>query len=98
MTSACRERSMATEKIFKYSLEVTDVQDVSLPSGAEVLCVQTQYGVPCVWAKVDPKAPEAYRRFFIYGTGHPVRDAAMKYVGTFQLNGGDLVFHVFEAL
>jgi hypothetical protein len=33
----------------------------------------------------------------VYGTGHPVVDEPRKYVGTFQMRGGLLVFHVFES-
>ena len=34
--------------------------------------------------------------FVTYGTGHDVPDEPGQYVGTFFMNGGSLVFHVFE--
>lgn len=37
------------------------------------------------------------RHFRIKGTGHAADDIG-DYIGTFQLNGGSLVFHLFEAL
>lgn len=83
-------------KIFKYPLQVKDIQMVEMPRGAAVLTVQAQGETPCIWAKVDPAAPPIKRCFVTYGTGHDADDgAAVHYVGTYQLRGGALVFHVF---
>jgi hypothetical protein len=85
------------KKIFKYALKVGDIQAVEMPEGAAVLCVQAQNEAPCIWAAVDPKARKIIRRFRTYGTGHPMDDADRwrHYVGTYQLKGGLLVFHVY---
>ena len=32
----------------------------------------------------------------IYGTGHKVKDNPGKYINTFQVSNGNLVFHVFD--
>ena len=80
--------------IWKYPLEPGAV--VQMPAGAEVLCVQEQGGRACLWALVAPCARVESRTFAIYGTGHPLSDRLGDYVGTFQLDGGGLVFHVFE--
>lgn len=87
--------------IWKFPLEVTDVQTVVMPAGAVVLCVQMQRDWPCLWAKVpDPGAVFVDRRQFrIVGTGHHFADDEVgAYIGTYQrpIDGG-LVFHVFEA-
>jgi hypothetical protein len=83
--------------IWKFPLEVTDVQTVRMPRGARILCVQVQSGVPCLWAEVDPKAETELRTLRIYGTGHPMAEGEQRnYVGTFQLVGMGLVFHVYE--
>ncbi len=50
---------------------------------------------PFIWALVDTDAPEEARVFHVRGTGHPA-DALGRYVGTFQIDGGALVFHLFE--
>ena len=81
--------------IWKYDLRLVDVQNVRLPVAAKILAVQVQRGVPRLWALVDPGAPEENRRIAIRGTGHPI-DMAGEYIGTFQVEGGALVFHVFE--
>lgn len=44
------------KKIYKYRIEVTDDQNIEMPVGAKILTVQTQNGVPCIWAMVDPNA------------------------------------------
>jgi len=69
-----------------------------MPAGAEVLCVQTQNETACLWAMVDPDEPLLKRSFCIYGTGHPVPNASQKYIGTYQIKGGALVFHCFEVV
>lgn len=84
------------KKIFKYPLKVADVQEVEIPVGAIILCVQIQREEPCLWALVNPDVVKEKRRIVTYGTGHPVDDVPGYYVGTYQLNGGDLVFHVFD--
>ena len=84
------------ESIFKYQLETTDEQIVEMPLGAEVLTVQVQNGTPCIWARVNPDYAKLQYRFRIFGTGHPIEDDFVgKYVGTYQLQNGALIFHVW---
>ena len=82
------------KSIWKFPLVVTDEQIVPLPIGAEVLSVQVQNGVPCLWAKVDTDAVKEGRVVQIFGTGHDASDAG-DYISTFQLHDGELVFHAF---
>ena len=84
------------ETIHKYPLKVKDVQLIEMPAHAEILCVQIQIGIPCLWAKVNPNYGTESRAIYIHGTGHTCDPRAKKYIGTFQLSGGTLVFHVFE--
>lgn len=84
--------------IYKYPLEVTGSQSISMPKGAKVLCVQVQRDVPCLWAIVDLANEVNLRRFRIWGTGHPVDESDLRYIGTFQLNEGGFVGHVFEPM
>lgn len=83
--------------IYKYSLQLVDDPDIVLPQGARILTVQAQHETPCIWALVDPEAALEPVGFRVVGTGHPFPDADdwPAYVGTFQLMGGQLVFHVF---
>ena len=54
-----------------------------------------EYNEPTLWALVDPDAPMESRRIRTYGTGGRVPDN-LEWLGTFQLDGGGLVFHAFE--
>lgn len=83
--------------IWKYPFAVTDFFSLDMPQGAEVLCVQMQGAQPCIWARVNTEAVPKPRDFQIFGTGHDASDTeGSRYVGTFQLNGGALVFHLYE--
>ena len=46
-------------RVCKYEFPITDLFAIVMPKGAEVLCVQTQYGVPRMWARVDDLQPSA---------------------------------------
>jgi hypothetical protein len=89
------------KSIWKFPLQVLDVQDVAMPIGAEILSLQVQphpmnTGVPCIWALVDPDEPsKCWRTVRIFGTGHPMPDNPGTYIGTFQIYGGAMVFHAF---
>jgi hypothetical protein len=84
-------------RIFKYPVEIADVFAFSSFVGARPLAVQMQRGNPFVWMMVDDERQKTEHQFKIIGTGHPI-DMPMiwwKYVGTFQTDGGDLVWHLF---
>ena len=84
-------------RIWKWTLQVTDLQSLALPEGAKLLAVQAQGDMPQLWALVDEKALIEHRTFATYGTGNPTPDGDLgQYVGTYQTHGGALVFHVFE--
>lgn len=88
------------KRIFKYPIQIEDVQSIKLPIGAEILCVQTQRNEPFIWALVDPSsdADMISHTFELFGTGHEViygMGIERKYIGTFQLHDGNLIFHLF---
>lgn len=74
---------------------------VEIPIGAEILTIQAQGENPCIWAMVDPSKKTEIRQFDVFGTGHDIIDNMgfeRKYINTFQLYGGALVFHLFERI
>jgi len=81
--------------IWKYELEVGS-QRIEMPVGARLLDIQCQRGKPCLWVLCDPSATMCRRRFEMYGTGHDTRREVGEYVGTFQMDCGYVVFHVFD--
>ena len=96
------------KSIWKFPMEVNDKVTISMPKGAEILTIQTQQigkftpdETPCIWALVDTENGKEERYFEIFGTGHPIPNdmgVERKYINTFQLKGGALVFHLFERL
>ena len=86
-------------KIWKYQIGTKIVTDntvqVDMPKGAEIICVQAQREIPCVWALVDPEAQLETRYFYIAATGDDVPGGG-RYVGTVFQHDGAYVWHIFE--
>lgn len=78
--------------IWKYTLLLTDVQEISTPFSAEFLTAQMQDDCITVWANVNTTAPRQIRRFHIVGTGNPMPAESVRYVGTVQHHG--VVWHI----
>lgn len=69
---------------------------VKMPEGAKILKVDQVRGDAFIWALVDKEADLEERRFTVVGTGWEADLDRRTYHGTFIMNDGDLVFHVFE--
>jgi hypothetical protein len=89
------------KNIYKYKLEMKPVQEIELPL-IEVLDVQLQNGIPCLWAVVADN-PDSYFvktnmiRVHCFGTGtedveHNYHNG-LNYISTVQIGG--FVFHYF---
>jgi hypothetical protein len=81
--------------IHKYPFEISDhiclfIKDAN----AQILSLQMQNGVPCLWVLHDLSKPVFDRKFVLYGTGYPLPDNPGVFIGTFQYTA--LVFHLFE--
>jgi hypothetical protein len=87
------------KRIHKYPFTIEDDVIVHLPLNAQIISIQLQGDIPCVWAVVNPL--EEYietKQFKVFGTGHPMPDTILRtheFRSTLQLSNG-LVFHVFE--
>lgn len=81
-------------EVWKYALEPGS-QVLELPEGAVCLTVQLQNLKPMLWVKVDTRKAPQLRVIWVVGTGHRFPDRS-RYIGTFQMDNGALVFHVFE--
>lgn len=84
--------------VWKATLKPANVQPVQVPRGAEFLCAREQHEQICVWFRCDPAQPMEARDIAIVGTGNGAPDADGRYLGTASLQGGALMFHVFERL
>lgn len=86
-----------SKTIWKYSLQLQDVQAVAMPDMAEILTADFQGNDLCLWAVVQPERPMKPRQIVIYGTGHPMPERCDDfYITTIQQAGGALIWHVFE--
>lgn len=82
--------------IYKYALKVKGLQEIELPEGYEILDVQMQNGIPCIWALVDTENVPVKMEVHIFATGDRVLLPDLNYIGTVQMLGGQAVFHVFR--
>jgi len=85
--------------IWKYPVPAEDYFKLSLPIGAMPLAVQAQRGQPQMWVLLEENETVFVNRVFrVAGTGHPIAEGLhhLQYIDTFQLHGGNLIFHVFE--
>ena len=84
-------------RIWKFPLEATDMQEITVPDGADLLSVANQNGTICLWVMVDPSAEPRRRYIEIIGTGNSFSiDMGVDrvFIGTVIVN--PFVWHVFE--
>jgi hypothetical protein len=81
--------------VYKYPLHPATPCVVAMPRFAQILHVGSQDDGPVLWALVDQAQEPEGRRFFIYGTGHPIAEEGLRYTGSCQTESG-FVWHVFE--
>lgn len=82
--------------IYKYTITIAEKQTINMPTSAHVLSVQVQQGMICIWAVVSPSSLEGETEIYMYGTGHTMESNRKSFIGTVQLDKGELVFHVFR--
>lgn len=84
--------------IYKYPLDVLQVQTLRVPLTWEPLSVHVQNGAICIWALVDTRSQlDREVRVSVFGTGNAIQDDPGQFLGTVLLDAGSLVFHVFVA-
>ena len=89
------------KQIWKFEIKIGSYSVIKMPKSAEILTVQPQNDKVCIWALVNPDNETESRHFETHGTGHEIHydmGIERKYINTFQLNDGMLVFHLFERI
>ena len=90
------------KRIWKFVLKFTNIQEISMPINSEILTVQMQKDNICLWVLVNSKEEDTEERTFeINGTGIPFCSSDEDkriYIGTVQMSGGSLIWHIFENL
>lgn len=85
------------KKIFKYELQILDIQIIDMPANAQILHVDVQSERICLWAVVEPTARLVPRRFHIVGTGHDMpKYVVLQHLGSVLMHQGTFVWHIFE--
>ncbi len=86
------------DRIWKYQLQIIDMQTILVPPDFEILSVGNQNGNLCLWLLVDSKAPaDEVLHIEIIGTGNHIYDdmgVERKFIGT--VIARPFVWHVFE--
>lgn len=87
-----------TKKIYKYRLQVTPLQYVAMPAGAQLLSVQMQGDTPYLWALVDTDQRGDSRPIQMIGTGHDAGGIVGRHLGTVQVGNpfAPFVWHFFD--
>lgn len=84
--------------IYKYpitsSLNPVSVCTVRIPKNYQILSIQVQCDLICVWALVDTDEPLELKEFLIACTGQPVPENGITYLETVQAS--IFVWHIFE--
>ena len=87
--------------IWKFGFSPSNEISITMPKGAEILTLQTVGNNPFIWAFVNSEAENEKRHFKMYGTGHIIQikeNTMERYIGTYQLYEGTLVFHLWEVI
>lgn len=89
--------------IYKYQLDENAEQQVVLPVGAQILDIQQQENIFCLWALVNPNKDllTSSRTIERYDTGFIIPKETNKgwklhYISTIHLEDSGLVWHFFE--
>lgn len=80
--------------IYKYQFEIKDRVSIEMPKEAQILSVQIQHDIPCLWALINPKNQVHKYNYRIFGTGNPFDLVGAKHISTFQQ--GIFVWHMFQ--
>lgn len=85
-------------RIHKFELRPERPCTIRMPRGAKPLYVDVIDDVLFVWAEVDDRAELVDRHFYVYGTGEPIDQPRVGYIGTVVMRYEvlrPLVWHVF---
>lgn len=82
--------------IWKYEIPIQDRTELQMPTGADILSIQVQKGIICLWALVDPTAEKEGRVFHLIGTGRLFNKHGLKYITSVQTHGDTFIWHLFD--
>lgn len=80
--------------IYKYELEIDNINTIIMPSEHVILKVAEQDGKLFFWAEVETNAEEIGKIFMIYGTGQELSHSGFGYLDSVIMSSG-LVWHIY---
>ena len=83
-------------KIYKYAFPIQDRFEIEMPIYSEIIKVEMQGNIPCLWAIVNPGAVLCKTKFVVIGTGQEFNEDNLVHISTFQQ--GEFVWHLFEEI
>lgn len=85
--------------IYKYSIKMTDEEQIiEMPKGSDVVTFVNKIDGIFLYAVVDTDTTETEKRkFFVCGTGWPIRCDAYEYIGSILLTEYE-IYHLIEAI
>lgn len=84
------------ETIYKYPVSVMARFSLIIPDKALFLSVQIQNDKPYLWALIHTDEPSKQYNFRVIGTGYEMSETGhLTHLGTFQMEGGKFVGHLF---
>lgn len=85
-----------TITVWKYRLPLKNRFGIQMPLNSDILHLEMQNDIPCLWVKVNPDEKETeYHHFAFVPTGQEEDDENVQnYLGTIVFS--NLVYHLFE--
>lgn len=94
--------------IYKFKIDISDIQEIEMPFGSEILKIDTQLGIDgshkfpsdCLqmWCKCPIDSTKIKRTFVVVATGSEFDDEGLKYIDSVIFKATNLVYHIFEKI
>lgn len=89
-------------RILKYEIKAHGEQVIEFGGLAQIRCVGVQNNTPYIWADVNEHLlQKEKKKIRVFMTGEEIPSDLIhktKYIGTFFLNNGEYVGHVFQII
>ena len=88
------------KEIWKVPLQITEWQEAKFPKNTEILSIQVQNNIPCIWFMIDldenlaSKMETIKLQTVVTGSSFSFSPKTHKFLGTYQVDG--FVGHVFQ--
>jgi hypothetical protein len=85
------------EKIYKFPIQPNHSFRINANFPATPLCVKTIFNIPYVYILINSDVEDVIeRKFMVVATGEAFDSEDWEYLGTFLIDDGSLVFHVYK--